>query len=324
MNPTRELPLKLLALALAVVVWLRVTGEEKVPLEIPVPLEIQNLPEALTFAEEAPSSVRVRLRAPRAIIDRINPGDVDAKVDMSGAKLGGNFVPLTASDVRVPFGAEVVAISPASLRLTIERKVRKSVPVLPDVRGQVPDGYELKGVSVTPKEVEIEGAEDAVRVAIEAGTEVVLLTGRQAPFTERVNVDPKVNNVHLTDQRPVSVEIVIEEKGAERTVTGVKVTCQGASDVVLDPPEIAVLLGGPASLVGGITADAIGASVELHVPDEMRGPFVLTPAIALPDDLAGKVTVKRLRPPEIEVRRRAEETPEPARPARTPSKPGRK
>ena len=56
-NPFRNLGLKVLAVALATVLWLTLAGEHVVERSLRVPLEFRNIPDALEIVGNAPDSV---------------------------------------------------------------------------------------------------------------------------------------------------------------------------------------------------------------------------------------------------------------------------
>lgn len=299
----KDWPLKLLAVVLSVVVWLRVVGEERYLWELQVPLELRNLPAALTFADDVPSIVTVRVRAPRPVLERLKVGEIDAQVDMSQAKPGGNFFQLSKDDIRVPFGVEIVSISPPSIRMDVQPKVTKMVPVIPDVRGQPPDDYELRGVSVTPKEVAVEGPEGAVAELVEVTTEAVRLSGRTAPFVERVNVDPKTTKVRLKAAGPVTVEILIAEKTLERTFTGIPVQTRPASEGSrIEPARVTATIVGPVSVVRGLAEENIAAYVNVSAADPQATLRAAPVVEVLPIEVGNLVTVKDVVPSQVQVR----------------------
>lgn len=300
----KDWPLKLLAVAIAGSIWLRVVDEQKAPLDITVPLQLQNLPGNLILSDEVPSKVTLRLRGTRTALERIKPGDIDAHLDLSQAKEGPNFIQLTADDVRRPFGLEVSTISPPSLRLLVHKRMAKMVPVIPDVRGKPPDGFELRYASVTPREVEIEGPEEDVQSASEVTTEVVLLSGRTASFNERVAVDPKSTRLQIKGALSAQVEIIIAEKSVERTLRDVPISIRPAElSVLITPSRVNITISGPASAMARLQPDGVRAFVDLGPALVLAGPFALPPKIEIsPKEIQGDIEIKAVEPAEVLVK----------------------
>src|SRR5881392_3923827 len=111
-HPFRHLGLKILALALASLLWLTVAGEHVVERSLRVPLEFRNIPETLEIVGNAPDTVDVRLRGASALLSRMQAGEIVAVLDLGGARAGSRLFHIRAEDVRAPFGVEVAQVIP--------------------------------------------------------------------------------------------------------------------------------------------------------------------------------------------------------------------
>src|SRR4029453_7504824 len=134
-HPFRHLGLKMLAIALATLLWLTVAGEHVVERSLRVPLEFRNIPAALEITGDPPGSVEVRLRGPSAVLGRLDPGEVVAGLDLSGRRPGSGFFHLRNDEVGVPFGVEVAQVVPSTVSLELEKSATRVVPVNPVVQG---------------------------------------------------------------------------------------------------------------------------------------------------------------------------------------------
>lgn len=206
---TRNLLLKALSLAVAVGIWLWVTGEEKLEFSFPAPLLLQNLPSQVALATPPPDQVVVRLRAPEALLKRLAAGDIDARLDLTGLTPGSHQIPLTPERVRVPFGAEVVKVSPEVVTLAAEPRVLREVPVEPRVEGRLPPGLAVGRVSVEPPRVAVEGPAGAVAALRHVSTERVPLEGHRGAFSVSVNAVAGHPLLRVVPEAPVSVNVQI-------------------------------------------------------------------------------------------------------------------
>src|SRR5689334_6701295 len=121
-----HLPLKLLSVGLAAALWFVIAGEKTSEMGVNAPLELQNFPKDLELTGEPINAVEVRLRASPGIIQRMDPSEVSAQVDLTGLKEGEHIIHLTPEAIRIPFGVKVVKITPASLTLDLERTLEKT------------------------------------------------------------------------------------------------------------------------------------------------------------------------------------------------------
>src|SRR4029453_17747539 len=130
-HPFRHLGLKMLAIALATLLWLTVAGEHVVERSLRVPLEFRNIPAALEITGDPPASVEVRLRGPSAVLGRLDPGEVVAVLDLVGRRPGSRLFHLRNDEVRSPFGVEVSQVVPSTVSLELERAPTRVLAVVP-------------------------------------------------------------------------------------------------------------------------------------------------------------------------------------------------
>jgi YbbR domain-containing protein len=218
MWPFRHLGLKLMSVALAIMLWMTVSGEETVERGLRVPLELQQFPAGLEIQGEAPSTVDVRVRGTSGDLSRVNSGDVVAVLDLHTARAGDRLFPLTPKLVHAPFGVEVVQVTPSTVALSFETSVTREVPVVASVEGTPAPGFVVGKVSVSPPRVEIVGPESAVKRAREALTETVSIADLREPQREDVTIGLIDPALRLKTQRTVTVAVEIMPGPVERTV----------------------------------------------------------------------------------------------------------
>jgi len=119
-HPFRHPGLKVLAVALATLLWLTVAGEHIVERSLRVPLEFRNIPQELEISGEPPATVAVRLRGSSALLSRIDPGEIVAVLDLSNARAGSRLLNIRNDEVRVPYGVEVAQVMPGTLSVELE------------------------------------------------------------------------------------------------------------------------------------------------------------------------------------------------------------
>ena len=225
--PFRHLGLKLWSIALAVLLWMVVAGEETVERGMRIPLELQQFPQGLELQSEAPSTVDVRVRGGSGALSRLSPVDIVAVLDLRGAQPGQRLFHVTPDQVRVPFGLEIVQITPSSVAFVFEKSASKQVPVLPAVEGKPAPGFVLGKVSADPDTVEIVGPESSVKRAAAALTEPVSVAGATEAVRHTVTVGMLDSTLRLKASRTAVVDVQIFPGPAERTVHNVAVRLRG-------------------------------------------------------------------------------------------------
>src|SRR5687768_5069085 len=167
-RPFHRLGLKIASVVLAALIWLIVSGEQIVERGFRIPLEFSNLPAQLELAGDAPSLVDVRVRGSSGALGRLTPGELVAILDLRQAKAGPRLFHLSGSDVRAPFGVDVVHVTPSSLAITFEPSASKQVSVSPVVEGEPAPGFVVRQATSDPAVVIVSGPTTAVRATSEA------------------------------------------------------------------------------------------------------------------------------------------------------------
>jgi YbbR domain-containing protein len=266
-HPFRHLGLKILAISLASVLWLTVAGEHVVERSLRAPLAVRNLPPTLEIVGDLPAAVDVRVRGSSAQLSRMDPGEVVAMVDLTNARLGTRLFHLRTDEVRVPYGIEVAQVMPPTLSLTVEKSLRRTVPIVPATDGDPAPGFVIGRMVAEPSTVEIEGPESKVRGVSSATTEPLEIDGKNERVRDVVTVGVGDSSVRLV--QPVSATVVVEIIPApvEREVPGVPVHWRNLGAGLASPrivPEVArVTIRGPREALAKVGADGIDAFIDL-------------------------------------------------------------
>ena len=265
-NPFRNLGLKVLAIALASLLWLTVAGQHIVERSLRVPLEFRNIPKSLEIVGNAPDTIDVRVRGSSAVLTRLQPGEIVAVLDVSGARTGSRLFQVRADEVRAPFGVEVTQVVPSTLSLELERSARRRVPINASVDGQPAPGFVIGTKAVEPSSVEVVGPESRVRQITEATTEPVSIKGARARIRDTVNVGVIDSAVHLALPQTAQVTIDIWPAPVEHRVADVPIRWRNLPpglSAQLSPNLTSVTVRGTKELVDGLRPYGILAYVDL-------------------------------------------------------------
>jgi len=190
--------LKLLSLLLAVTLWLAIAGEPVGEMAFNVPVELQRVPENLEISSETVPQAQVRVRAAEHVLRGLSGGDIHAVLDLrelGPARAGEKTFELTKTQIRVPYGVEVVQFLPAYFHLSFDKRAWRRVEVRPRVTGQPAPGFQIAGIESEPAWVTIVGPERRVQKVESAVTDPIDATGvaKTATFHARAYVtDPLV------------------------------------------------------------------------------------------------------------------------------------
>jgi hypothetical protein len=109
-----------------------------------------------------------------------------------------NLQELLSKNFIAPPLCKLVNVSPKFITLEFEKIVQRSVRVVPDIVGNVPDGY-IVSVSVYPQYVNISGPEDELKGRDRIFTDMIDIQGRTSDFSIEVPIY-KTGNIKVYPQ----------------------------------------------------------------------------------------------------------------------------
>jgi YbbR domain-containing protein len=213
-NVLHNLGLKLLAIALAVGLWLVVARDPVAEVAVDVPIEFHNIPENLEISSENIPRAQVRVRGPRRTVRRLQSTDISADIELGGMKPGERTFDLTADQIHQPNDLEVVQIVPSEFHLTFDTRLTRQVPVHPRVVGSFAADRKIASVLAEPSTVTISGPQRRVEAVEAAITDPVDASGTmdRASFIRHAYVSDPL--VQVMNSNPVRVTVIMEKAGA--------------------------------------------------------------------------------------------------------------
>jgi hypothetical protein len=265
-HPFRHLGLKVLAIALATLLWLTVAGEHIVERSLRVPLEFRNIPPQLEIVGNPPDTVDVRVRGSSALLSRIQAGEIVAVLDLSTARAGSRLFHIRSDEVRAPFGIEVAQVVPPTIAIDVEKSATRKVPVVPATQGEPAPGFVVGRVSAEPATVDIIGPDTRVRQISEATTEPVSLAGARTRVRDVVTVGVADSSVRLVQPQSATVIVEIWPAPVERTIGNVPVRWRNLGPALraqMTPSLVHVSVRGGRDALASVRPDSVQAFVDL-------------------------------------------------------------
>jgi YbbR domain-containing protein len=159
----RNLGWKLAALAISFLLWFAINGANDLTESVSVPVQYRNIPQNLEIGSELIEQVHLILRGPSLLLSRASSNPAPVVVDLAEAKgPGEKTFSITAANVRLPGGVMLEKAMPGQIRLRLEARMRKTVPV--HVRlDHIPGGMDANVDEVNPPKLTVVGPENRVR-----------------------------------------------------------------------------------------------------------------------------------------------------------------
>jgi YbbR domain-containing protein len=265
-HPFRHLGLKIVAIALATLLWLSVAGEHVVERIMRVPLEFRNIPAELEVVGDPPATVDVRLRGSSGLLSRLEGTDVVAVIDLAAARPGSRLFHIRSDEVRAPYGVEVAQVVPGTLAIALEKSAARIVPVVPPLEGEPAPGFVVGRITSEPATVEIRGPETRVRRLAEAITEPVTVTGTRERVRDVVTIGVSDSALRLSQPQSATVLVEILPAPVEREIGDVPVRWRNLGAGLraqVSPSSARVTVRGRKETLSGLHTDAIDAFVDL-------------------------------------------------------------
>jgi YbbR domain-containing protein len=201
MNPvlrffTENLTAKLLSIAAAFLLWVALVDEPELIETVAVPVEYRNLDPTLDLSPDAPQKVQIQVRGPRSRLGEVSSERTNIVLDLATMRSpSSRMFSITPDTLNLPSRVTLVRAMPSQMRVTLERRVERSLTVTPQFLES--SQYRLLAVEVVPPAIAVIGPESSFRDLTALNTEPIDLDklNPSGPVTVTTNVllpDPEL------------------------------------------------------------------------------------------------------------------------------------
>jgi YbbR domain-containing protein len=208
----RNFGAKLLALGIACAAWYLLTGERRERISersYRIPLSIVNIPRGTLIVSPLPDAVDVRVRGAFTPLRQLEPGKLEAVIDLLDATPGEKRYTLDSDDINVPREVEVIAISPQEIRVVLDAVDEKTLPIAADVVGSPEADYRVEEVLVDPRQARVVGPARTLARMAQIRTDPISVDGRDASFQVSATLAPQAAGVRVREAQIVTVRVRI-------------------------------------------------------------------------------------------------------------------
>ena len=199
-------------LLIVIAFWALITTRQGQITTVTVPVRLLGISDELALVKSSPEEVDVQLKSLSILTPTPAKLDISANVDLSGVHEGQTLVRIKSADFSLPSGMVVSSVTPSSIKVVMERKVRKSVPVKVVLRGVLAAGLSGYDVVSDPSVVEVEGPSSQISRVESVATEV-MDAGRLAKGKEyHKSLLPPSKMVTLLYDEPVVIRVISRRK----------------------------------------------------------------------------------------------------------------
>lgn len=153
----RNLIPKTAILLIVIVAWAMITNKQSQITTIAAPVMLHGIPEELSLIKSVPEEVDVQLKSFSSLAPAPAKLDLRANLDLSRISEGQSVLQIRNSDFKLPTGISINSVTPSYVKIFTEKKIRKMVPVRPNLRGALPGTRKQHQLIIIPDKVQIEG-----------------------------------------------------------------------------------------------------------------------------------------------------------------------
>jgi len=247
--------LKLLSFFFALFLWYFVVGEDKVDMNVTIPIEIVNLPRDLVISNQFKKELEVTVSGQRSLIRGLTAQHTPRTIDLSKASPGTVVIQNQPDSIPLPRGISILRLQPTSVTLLLDQLIQKKLAIKPVLTGKINKDFRLDSVTVEPSLLEISGPKKIIGMEEFINTDPIDISGLQKTTVKESSLDLKPYIADLIGEPVVSVRLNIVGIKSEQRISGIPVqfkpTNGKPSEVIyqLKPSTVSISAELPVSII---------------------------------------------------------------------------
>lgn len=288
---------KFFALFSAISLWFYVLNSEPMTMTKEIPLEFVT-PAGQAIGNLYERTLTVEFKGARAFMQNLYRGDERVFIDLREAQYQGSDnieVQILPSSIPVPFGVEILSLSPTTVNVQLEREISKEVPVRLQLQGEIGNDLRMIQQDIEPNKVMISGPIEVMRRTTILRTTPVNVSSLEGEGTIRLglhDLDPRIEVDHDDD---FLFRYSIKAQTANLTLKNVKIRFLASrQDFTVRQREVAIDVLAPE----GRALRESEVQVIADIPEDARGNVNIRLRAVLPEG----VHLLQIHPETISVR----------------------
>lgn len=288
---------KFIALILSISLWFIANIEQDIERKISLVVNYSNLPTDLIVINKPPENLNLTVRGPRSQLSSISTKDLSFSLDLASVSTGISKFEIRTEQIKAPRGVQVIGLSPAEIKLDIDRLVEKRVAVIP-VIGPPDTGYEIVGnPKVDLKTVIVVGPNKVLYNLKTVMTDLISISGAESKFTIEVPFKPPPL-VEVKNVETVKVTVDVVETTSVKEIRDVDIEYKNFGDLEYSANsdyKVELTFEGPYSLIKELNEDKISVYVDGKemTPNPKKKTYLLKVHVKYPNSDEIKLTKER-------------------------------
>ena len=215
--------LKLVSLFFALFLWYFVVGEDKVDMNVTLPVEIVNLPRDLIISNQFKKQIEVTISGQRSLIRGMAEQHISRSIDLSKATPGTIVIQNDPDSISLPRGLSILRVQPPTLTLLLDRLIQKELPIKPILVGKVHKDFRLDSVTVDPLTLKISGPQTILDQEENLRTLPIVINGLSESAVKQVSLALKNEISDLIGEPVVAVRLNLSALKKEMKFTDIPI-----------------------------------------------------------------------------------------------------
>lgn len=260
---TDNIQTKVIAFIITIVLWLIVVGSKDVQMLRSVAISYKTSNE-LMITNKIPDKAQIRFIGPRSLLRDLMNDKYSVTLDLRDKRVGVVNYRLKNEVVNLPIGIKVLDVFPETVSIVLDSVSKKSVDVKIAYQNNLPDGYKIKEMTISPDKVQVSGALGDISLINNLYTELIDLSKLTAPQNFEVKLDTQTKDKYTYVSNDVfSVYLNIVPIVETKKFENIQIRTNGSERFKINPTSVDVYVEGPKLILDKLKADDITASIDI-------------------------------------------------------------
>ena len=194
------------------VFWGLITTRQGQITTVTAPVRLHGVPDGIVLLRTVPEDVTVQIKAMSSLTPPPSKLDLTAEIDVSKITEGTTAIRVNHANITAPSGMIITSVSPSSVRVSAEKKLRKRVPVKATLKGRLPSGQSSLHVTCEPDSVDVEGPASQVSQIISVATEDIDVSQLKKGQEYLKNLRLPEKQITVLRDTPISIRLSARDK----------------------------------------------------------------------------------------------------------------
>jgi YbbR domain-containing protein len=225
-KPLSKHSMKFISVFFAITLWFYVLNSAPIVIEKKIPLNFK-LPKGMAISNIIDQEITVKLKGSRVFMRNIFQHNNFIFINLSkyiiSKKKKEIDLKIGPADIPVPFGVEVLDISPKDLNIKFDKLTKKTVRIVPTLVGAVGPEFKIIKKSMVPSKLEIEGARSIVKAIKSISTSAIDISSLKTSGELKVAAVDIDSRLSISTKESIYFQYEIRPRKANITLKNVRI-----------------------------------------------------------------------------------------------------